>query len=94
MNLSETAFITRTNPSDTFATGSKFHLRWFTPTTEVNLCGHATLASAAALFLFERVITVNLNPHSHDPPSCPPSLHLLLQGLFPGRFNLGILLKI
>ncbi|XP_024151399.1 phenazine biosynthesis-like domain-containing protein isoform X1 [Oryzias melastigma] len=56
MNLSETAFITRTNPSDTFATGSKFHLRWFTPTTEVNLCGHATLASAAALFLFEKNI--------------------------------------
>jgi PhzF family phenazine biosynthesis protein len=37
-NLSETAFIVRT--------GKNFHIRWFTPTTEVKLCGHATLASA------------------------------------------------
>ncbi len=41
-NLSETAFVTR---EDGF-----FHLRWFTPTTEVDLCGHATLASAFVLF--------------------------------------------
>ncbi|KAJ3592796.1 hypothetical protein NHX12_005135 [Muraenolepis orangiensis] len=50
MNLSETAFITRLSPSDDFTTGSRFRLRWFTPTNEVNLCGHATLASAAVLF--------------------------------------------
>ncbi|KAM3625096.1 uncharacterized protein V6R79_006652 [Siganus canaliculatus] len=50
MNLSETAFITRINPSDSFTTGSRFRLRWFTPTNEVELCGHATLASAAVLF--------------------------------------------
>ncbi len=37
-NLSETAFIVKEN------TG--YHLRWFTPGTEVELCGHATLASA------------------------------------------------
>ncbi|KAG9344351.1 hypothetical protein JZ751_011020, partial [Albula glossodonta] len=30
--------------------GSRFGLRWFTPTNEVPLCGHATLASAAVLF--------------------------------------------
>ena len=42
MNLSETAFV---NPvADGFA------LRWFTPTTEVKLCGHATLASAHTLW--------------------------------------------
>ncbi|MBF6309209.1 PhzF family phenazine biosynthesis protein, partial [Nocardia farcinica] len=41
-NLSETAFFT--------ASGEKFHIRWFTPTTEVNLCGHATLASAHVIF--------------------------------------------
>ncbi|XP_072236507.1 phenazine biosynthesis-like domain-containing protein 1 [Leuresthes tenuis] len=58
MNLSETAFITRINPSDTFTTGSRFRLRWFTPATEVNLCGHATLASAAVLFQFQN----NVNP--------------------------------
>nr|MCR4658256.1 PhzF family phenazine biosynthesis isomerase [Lachnospiraceae bacterium] len=37
-NLSETAFIVK-------ETGG-YHLRWFTPGTEVELCGHATLASA------------------------------------------------
>ncbi|MFC2187757.1 PhzF family phenazine biosynthesis protein [Fulvivirgaceae bacterium LMO-SS25] len=43
MNLSETAFI---EPVD----GNTFNLRWFTPTHEVTLCGHATLASAHLLF--------------------------------------------
>jgi PhzF family phenazine biosynthesis protein len=41
-NLSETAFIV--------SRGETFDLRWFTPTTEVALCGHATLASAHVLF--------------------------------------------
>ncbi|XP_071753196.1 phenazine biosynthesis-like domain-containing protein 1 [Centroberyx gerrardi] len=58
MNLSETAFITRLNPADDFTTGSRFRLRWFTPTNEVNLCGHATLASAAVLFQHKK----NVNP--------------------------------
>ncbi|XP_074522215.1 phenazine biosynthesis-like domain-containing protein 1 [Halichoeres trimaculatus] len=58
MNLAETAFITRINPTDTFTTGSRFRLRWFTPTNEVNLCGHATLASATVLFQYEK----NQNP--------------------------------
>jgi len=43
-NLSETAF---TVPSKT--DGSDYDLRWFTPTVEVDLCGHATLASAHIL---------------------------------------------
>lgn len=42
MNLSETAFL--------LPRGSDFSLRWFTPATEVALCGHATLASAHALW--------------------------------------------
>jgi PhzF family phenazine biosynthesis protein len=41
-NLSETAFFI---PKE-----DGFHLRWFTPKTEVDLCGHATLASAYVLF--------------------------------------------
>jgi PhzF family phenazine biosynthesis protein len=40
-NLAETAFPVRT--------GSDYRLRWFTPTVEVPLCGHATLASAAVV---------------------------------------------
>jgi len=44
MNLSETAFLTRRKGSD------GFDLRWFTPALEVDLCGHATLASAHVLW--------------------------------------------
>jgi PhzF family phenazine biosynthesis protein len=40
-NLAETAFLVRD--------GGDYRLRWFTPTTEVPLCGHATLASAAVV---------------------------------------------
>jgi predicted PhzF superfamily epimerase YddE/YHI9 len=44
MNLSETAFLTRIADADGCS------LRWFTPTREVDLCGHATLASAHILW--------------------------------------------
>src|SRR5262245_19299306 len=40
-NLSETAFLVRE--------GNDYRLRWFTPITEVPLCCHATLASAAVV---------------------------------------------
>lgn len=52
MNISETAFVLPMEKTDQnpFKNGAKFELRWFTPTTEVPLCGHATLASAATLF--------------------------------------------
>ncbi|XP_041363502.1 phenazine biosynthesis-like domain-containing protein 1 isoform X2 [Gigantopelta aegis] len=50
MNLSETAFIRLLDQGDTFEKSATFGLRWFTPATEVKLCGHATLASAAILF--------------------------------------------
>ena len=49
MNLSETAFVSRVEKST-------FELKWFTPTTEVPLCGHATLATAAVLFYDEDCI--------------------------------------
>jgi PhzF family phenazine biosynthesis protein len=45
INLSDTGFVIREQLPD-----ADFRLRWFTPTTEVNLCGHATLASAHCLF--------------------------------------------
>lgn len=41
-NLSETAFIVKE--------GEDYHIRWFTPVYEVELCGHATLASAFVIF--------------------------------------------
>lgn len=44
-NLAETAYYV--------SLGDRFHIRWFTPTVEVDLCGHATLASAHVLFEHE-----------------------------------------
>jgi PhzF family phenazine biosynthesis protein len=41
-NQAETAFIVKED--------QHYHIRWFTPTVEVNLCGHATVASAYVLF--------------------------------------------
>jgi len=49
-NLSETAF---TVPSD--SDGADFDLRWFTPAAEVDLCGHATLASGHILMTGDSV---------------------------------------
>ena len=43
-NLSETAFCVKK--------GKNYHLRWFTPGGEIDLCGHATLATAYTLFRF------------------------------------------
>src|ERR1700730_14338777 len=46
MNLSETAFLVPRNaPQD-----DGYNLRWFTPSVEVDLCGHATVASAHVLW--------------------------------------------
>jgi PhzF family phenazine biosynthesis protein len=51
MNISETAFVAkgwlRSSLKDSL---SHYTLRWFTPTDEVELCGHATLATASVLF--------------------------------------------
>lgn len=52
MNLSETAFVV--------PRGGGWDLRWFTPTVEVKLCGHATLAAAHALWSLE------LSPSDRD----------------------------
>ena len=42
-NLAETAFVVSSS-------GARFGIRWFTPTVEIDLCGHATLASAHVLY--------------------------------------------
>ena len=44
-NLAETAFYIKKD--------NEYHIRWFTPKTEVDLCGHATLAAAYVLFNFD-----------------------------------------
>ena len=59
MNLSETAFLVRRDDGS-------FDLRWFTPAVEVDLCGHATLASAHVLW-----------EEDHVPPNAATVFHTL-----------------
>nr|AIA10552.1 phenazine biosynthesis-like protein [uncultured bacterium] len=56
-NLSETAFFVKKN--------GVYEIRWFTPTIEIDLCGHATLASAFVIFnqLGETESVINLHSH-------------------------------
>ncbi len=56
-NLAETAFYVRND--------NYYEIRWFTPTCEVDLCGHATLASAFVLFDHENHSEVIINFYSH-----------------------------
>lgn len=50
-NLAETAFYVKT------AEENHYHIRWFTPTIEVDLCGHATLATGYVIFFLEQPAT-------------------------------------
>jgi len=87
-NLAETAFFV--------PNGGSYHLRWFTPVTEVDLCGHATLASAfvvmneltpsADAVLFETKsgtleVTRDGDLYSMDFPSRPPEECVASPGL-------------
>lgn len=75
MNLSETSFIV---PSDEL---NRFHLRWFTPTTEVDLCGHATLAAAHTLIeqkLITTGSTLRFQTRSGELPCAPSGSRITL----------------
>jgi PhzF family phenazine biosynthesis protein len=52
-NLPETAFYIHKD--------NNYHIRWFTPTTEVDLCCHATLAAAYVIFYYENYKDTNIN---------------------------------
>ena len=67
MNLAETAFFVPNQGG--------YHLRWFTPTVEVKLCGHATLASA---FVLNRLIDPSIKEMRFDSLSGP--LHVRTDG--------------
>jgi len=56
-NLAETTFYVKRNDA--------IEIRWFTPTVEVDLCGHATLAAAFVLFNHEDHTSNIINFHSH-----------------------------
>jgi PhzF family phenazine biosynthesis protein len=90
-NLAETAF--------TVPRGTDFELRWFTPTVEMDLCGHATLAAASVLFHEYRfggnearfhsrsgLLTVTRNEDllTLDFPSRPPSPSAISEALVHG----------
>ena len=66
-NLAETAFYVPANEG--------YHLRWFTPTHEVDLCGHATLAAAHVLFSSIRPDSAKITFQSRSGP-----LHVLKNG--------------
>jgi len=74
MNLSETAFLVRRKDGD-------FDLRWFTPAVEVDLCGHATLASAHVLW-----------EEGHLPPDVQARFHTRSGVLTADRRNGSIVL--
>ncbi|MBT8299048.1 MAG: PhzF family phenazine biosynthesis protein [Maribacter sp.] len=56
-NLAETAFVVKDN--------GQYHIRWFTPEIEVDLCGHATLASAFVLFKHYILDSETIEFYSH-----------------------------
>lgn len=56
-NLSETAFFVKN--------GDVYDIRWFTPTFEIDLCGHATLASAYVIFEVLKLETERIDFHGH-----------------------------
>jgi len=55
-NLSETAFFV--------PEGDGYHIRWFTPVAEVDLCGHATLATAFVIFNYFDTSSSHVSFHS------------------------------
>jgi PhzF family phenazine biosynthesis protein len=92
-NLSETAFIVP-EPAESVA---QYHIRWFTPTVEVALCGHATLGTAFVIFRYlnpewsevafqskSGILTVKMRDDALlelDFPADPPMMCDMLDGL-------------
>lgn len=75
-NLAETCFLVKTK--------DLYEIRWFTPTVEVDLCGHATLAAAYVLANYVEKDTTLFNFHSHR--SGPLSVSKANDGYFTLNF--------
>lgn len=76
-NLSETAFLV--------PAGLQYELRWFTPLAEVDLCGHATLATAHVLFAHEGVSSPSVSFHTRSGELVVKRLGSGLEMNFPSR---------
>ena len=76
-NLSETAFLV--------PEGSDYRIRWFTPTVEVDLCGHATLAAAHVLFRHYALAGRRVSFHSRSGPLHVTRHETLLTLDFPAQ---------
>jgi PhzF family phenazine biosynthesis protein len=86
-NLSETAFFVRK--------AERYEIRWFTPTIEINLCGHATLASAFVIFnlLGETESVINLYSHRSGNLSVEKQGDLLILDFPKYDLNETVILK-
>ena len=90
-NLSETAFFVPTHGGgparDGYAggTGRDYDIRWFTPVAEVDLCGHATLASAFVIFHWLDPTRTSVTFHSKSGPLVVERGGDLLAMEFPSR---------
>jgi len=76
-NLSETAFFT--------GDGDDYHIRWFTPNKEVDLCGHATLASAFVIYEILKKKTDEIKFESLSGPLFVKKDDSLLRMNFPSQ---------
>ena len=76
-NLAETAFFVRQGPD--------YALRWLTPKSEVDLCGHATLAAAYVLFTYLEPGRTQVRFHTLSGPLEVAQEGELLAMLFPSR---------
>jgi len=76
-NLSETAFIVKQE--------GHYGLRWFTPTVEVDLCGHATLAAAFVVFNFVNTTATAVKFETKSGPLAVQKLGDIYEMDFPSR---------
>ena len=81
-NLSETAFVVQN--------GDAYDLKWFTPTVEAELCGHATLGTAFVLFSFYQTDRKSLSFHTQSGLLTVTKRGELLELDFPAREQLQV----
>lgn len=89
-NLAETAFFVRES-------SNTYHLRWFTPEIEMDLCGHATLATAMVIFNYFEPAEKAIHFHTHSGTLSVTKQGNLFEMDFPSRppirANLPLIIK-